>query len=100
MLPLCILMFSNVLLLSLWTGLYPQRWERQIIAYDAYGRESESRGHCAAEKTNAFFLPILLIDGVAMLLALWQAWMCRKIETEFSESKYIAIAVGCIFQAL
>ena len=100
MAPLCALLSCNLLVLALWTGLYPITWEREVIAYDDYGRKTESVGFCDAEKLNAFIVPILLVDGVAMLLALWQAYLCRKIETEFSESAYIGVAVVCIFQAL
>lgn len=88
------------MLLALWTVLYPHSWVREVVAYDEYGREAESIGFCDYQKVYEFVVPILLINGMAMVLALWQAFKARSIETDFSESKYIAIAVASIWQAL
>jgi hypothetical protein len=40
-----------------------------------------------------------VLNGCALLLALWQAYLARKINTEFSESKFIGMAMVCIVEA-
>ena len=45
-------------------------------------------------------LGILIINGSAVLAANYQAYRARNITTEFSESKYIGIAMACTMQAV
>lgn len=98
--PLLILVGSNIVILTLWTILDPPHWERDVVEEDAYGRPIETRGYCHSDQEVAFLAPLVAINGIALVLALWQAWVGRGITTDFSESKYIAMATACIFQAL
>lgn len=69
------------------------------MAYDDYGREIESVGYCLSEDQTPFVASIFVINGCALLLALWQAYLARNIKTEYSESSYIGMAMVCIFEA-
>lgn len=100
MIPLIVLMGSNVLVLTLWTILDPPYLEREVLETDQYGRPSETRGFCYSDNQEYFLYPLVAINGVALILALWQAWIGRGITTEFSESKFVAMATVCIFQAI
>jgi hypothetical protein len=100
MIPLIVLMGSNLLILTLWTVLDPPYWEREVLEVDQYGRPSETRGFCTSDHNEAFLYPLVAVNGIALVLALWQAWVGRGITTDFSESKYIAMATACIFQAI
>jgi hypothetical protein len=90
MIPFCVLLGSNVAILAAWTALDPPYWSRETLEYDDFGRVSESTGRCASDSIVAFVAPLLAINGSALLLALWQAYVCRNVSTDFSESKYIA----------
>jgi len=99
-LPFLIQVCANMAILTAWTVRAPISWERTIIERDSYGRPSRSIGRCVSSHTTPFIMTLLAINGVALVLALWQAYVARNITTEFSESKYIAMATVCIFQAL
>ena len=52
------------------------------------------------DETDAYFLlGLFAINGSAIIAANIQAYRARKITTEFSESKYIGVAMACILQA-
>jgi hypothetical protein len=90
MVPLVVLMGLNIVVLTMWTIMDTPYWNRVVLQYDPYGRVSESSGSCTSDHMAAYLSPILAINGCALLLALWQAYVGRGITTEFSESKYIA----------
>lgn len=70
-----------------------------MIAYDAYDRVVESVGRCVSEQFVAFAVSLIVINGCALVLAVWQAYLARNIKTEFSESTYIGMAMVCISEA-
>lgn len=100
MVPFLILFSCNVLILSLWTAFAPLQWERQILEVDEFGRTLESVGQCRSDGWLPYGIALFLVDGTALLLAISEAYRAREIATDFSESKYIAMAVLCIFQAM
>lgn len=79
----------NVLVLSLWTGLSPLYWSREVTTVDEFNRAVTSNGFCTSEG----FLPYvvtLVIGNVGLLaLALYQVYNARSLSTEFAESEYI-----------
>lgn len=95
--PFGILMGLNVLLMTLWTALDPLHWERIHLEYDDFGRVLESTGHCTSNHFSAFMIPLLAVDGCAMVLAIWQAYVGHAITTEFNESQYIASKFPLLF---
>ena len=97
-LPLVVLLTCNIVLLSVWAALYPLEWSRITLSEDQYGRSSSSIGKCTSEKVWPFLGPIIAINGVALIIALFEAYRARKIDTRYSEAKYIALAVLSIFQ--
>jgi len=99
MLPFAILLGLNCLVLALWTGLDTLSWTRRVVDVDVYGRVIESSGTCYSSHTAPFLVPLIAINCCALIMALWQAYIGRGMATEFSESKYIAMATVCIFQA-
>jgi hypothetical protein len=98
--PFLILFGTNVLILTVWTIMAPLEWVRTISHTDAFGRPAESLGRCMNPKYFPYAITLFLVNGVALLLAIAEAYKARHINTEFSESKYIGMAVVCIFQAL
>jgi gamma-aminobutyric acid type B receptor len=106
MLPLVLLLSSNVVVLSVWTVLSPMQYSR--IAHegtDAWNRIISSYAICqsnSGRKGEAlpYIVILVCINASVVVIANIQAYQARSIKTEFSESRYIAIAVAFIAQAL
>jgi hypothetical protein len=101
-LPLVILLTCNIAILSTWTALSPLSWKRFPVegSKDKFGRYWETFGSCVSDMGLPYIITLCLVNGVALLLALVQAYKARHIKTEFSESKYIAVAMISICQSL
>ena len=102
--PLVILLFLNILVLSLWTALSPLTWQRYFVGrVDKFGRELESLGTCTGSSRDDWtpYLGVLLaINGTMVFLASYQSYRARSISVEFSESKYVGMILTAILQAL
>ena len=98
MMPFITLLSLNVLLLGIWTGVNPLVYRRvQISPISSYGicqlRDSSGAG----------LTPVILfglLNLITLIAANVQAFRAREISDEFSESKYIAIALLSILQAM
>ena len=88
--PLFALLFSNILVLAIWTGLSPLVWVREKVS------PVESIGQCSSDGALPYVVVLAVIDLGAMAFALYQAYHARKISLEFAESSYIATAIACI----
>ena len=99
--PGAILLGCNFLILIVWTIMSPLTWEIRTLQYDEYNRPRVQIGGCASTDGTAvaYVGSLLAIDGIAILITLWQAYLARNITTDLSESKYIGIAVVAIFEA-
>mmetsp|Transcript_42300 Transcript_42300/g.101851 ORF Transcript_42300/g.101851 Transcript_42300/m.101851 type:complete len:984 (+) Transcript_42300:2049-5000(+) len=100
MLPFVVLLSLNFVVLILWTAIDPLVYERKFLrGTDYWNREYESIGTCTSENSAAFLAPLSFINFFVLIIACWQAWKARNIKTEFSESKYIGLAVFSMTQA-
>ena len=99
--PGAILLGCNFLILIVWTIMSPLTWEIRTLQYDEYNRPKVQIGGCDSTDGTAvaYVGSLLAIDGIAILITLWQAYLARHITTDLSESKYIGIAVVAIFEA-
>ena len=88
--PLFALLFLNILVLALWTGLSPLYWEREFVS------PVESVGQCNTDGSLPYVVVLAVLDLGAMVFALYQAYHARKISLEFAESSYIATAIASI----
>jgi 7 transmembrane sweet-taste receptor of 3 GCPR len=99
MIPFFIIFTVNVTILSLWTGLDPMEWVRDTSKTN---NEFSSTGYCSMEGSalSATFLILLLaVNFVSLVLALVQLYRARGLADEYSEGKYIAIAIASQVQA-
>lgn len=64
--------------------------------------DTETYGACRSNNKGlqAFGIPILAVNICALVMACFQAYKARNISMEFSESKYLAIAVGSWFEVV
>jgi len=88
--PLFALLFLNILVLALWTGLSPLMWGREDVSL------VESVGQCQTDGSLPYVVVLAVLDIGAMAFALYQAYHARKISLEFAESSYIATAIASI----
>ena len=98
--PFAVIFTCNVIVLLCWTFVDPLMYERIVgDGTDFWNREIESFGVCRSDKAPAFLAPLAVINFSVVAIACWQAFESRNIESEFAESKYIALSVASLFQA-
>jgi hypothetical protein len=66
---------------------------------DYWNRVISTHGACRSDQTLAFLLPLALINFTGVAIAAWQAYRTRAIDDEFSEAKYIGLAICTMLQA-
>ena len=101
--PYTLLLIVNIVVLLCWTFISPLEFRRMAhLGTDDWNRIISTYGECRSSKTIAGstpFLVILTIVNVGLLaVANIQAYRSRSIHTEFSESRYVAIAMASMFQ--
>ncbi|KAG7339700.1 7 transmembrane sweet-taste receptor of 3 GCPR [Nitzschia inconspicua] len=93
--PMAILLFLNVIILTVMTVLNPPQYRVVAVANsnDSFGRPREYYGQCAYQEQAWYFLALALLNGSILILSVIQSWNARGLATEFSESKYIFLAL-------
>jgi 7 transmembrane sweet-taste receptor of 3 GCPR/Receptor family ligand binding region len=108
LLPFGILLTLNIAVLVSWTIIAPLQWVRYTVDnYDNYRRSVESIGSCRAIGNTSddnrivisFMITLFAINVSALLFAMYQAYLSRKLPTEFSESTYIAASMLGMLEA-
>lgn len=83
-----------------WTLVSPLTWSRTFKqATDEFGRPIDSFGSCSNDNALAFVIVLLILNLGMLVLANWWAYQARNIETEYHESRYIAISMASVLQA-
>eukprot|EP00339_Tiarina_fusa_P029647 CAMPEP_0117073674 /NCGR_PEP_ID=MMETSP0472-20121206/51879_1 /TAXON_ID=693140 ORGANISM="Tiarina fusus, Strain LIS" /NCGR_SAMPLE_ID=MMETSP0472 /ASSEMBLY_ACC=CAM_ASM_000603 /LENGTH=761 /DNA_ID=CAMNT_0004798329 /DNA_START=89 /DNA_END=2374 /DNA_ORIENTATION=+ len=99
--PFIFLISLNVILLSLWTVLDPLVYVREANpGTDGWNRILSTYGACRSDHVARFLVPLGVVNFSVLLLANWQAYVSRRIKSEFAESKYIAFCMVSLLQAL
>lgn len=107
--PYFVLLGMNVVTLSCWTALAPVTYQRRNNdGTDDWNRVISTYGVCTSyseensRPANSFipYLVIIVIINLGLLItANIQAYRARSIQTEYSESKYIALIMASMLQA-
>lgn len=104
--PFFFLMTVNIITLICWTTINPLIYEREPSSgTDYWNREYKSfHGSCVSSTDSAggavpFIVLLVVINGVAVIIANVQAYQARHINVEFQESKYIAMATACMLES-
>ena len=101
LLPFSLLLGMNVVVLVLWTVLDPLTYARtDNPGTDGWNRIMSTYGACRCENHVAYTLPLAVINAGVLACAIYQAYKSRKIRLEFAESKYIAISMILLLEAL
>lgn len=89
--PFCVLLSVNTVILTVWTVADPLLWKRIEKS------DTESYGICTADTESSTwkvcFSLVVLCNFVALILVNWEAYKARKMNTEYSESKFIALSM-------
>ncbi|GAX11783.1 hypothetical protein FisN_7Lh167 [Fistulifera solaris] len=100
-LPFFGLLMANTVILTLWSVLDPLTYTRQDLpGLDGWDRVIATYGACKSENVLRFLLPLAAVNLSLLAAANWQAYEARYIESEFSESKYIATSMASLLQAM
>jgi 7 transmembrane sweet-taste receptor of 3 GCPR/Periplasmic binding protein domain len=100
MAPFAVLLSLNIIILTCWTVIDPLMYVRQFDpCKDFWNREISSAGRCRCENAAAYLVPLGLLNFIVLCMACYQAIQARFITSEFSEAKYIGLAVGSMMQA-
>ncbi|GAX23840.1 gamma-aminobutyric acid type B receptor [Fistulifera solaris] len=98
--PFFLLLTCNILVLTLWTVLDPLTYTRnKNEGTDYWNRVISTHGSCESDKAHAFLAPLAGINWSVIVIACYQAYEARSIKSEFSEAKYIGLALFSLFQA-
>lgn len=88
--PFAVLFVLNLVFLMTWTFADPLQWERQPVGDEDWN----TFGSCVGGTVSIVMSGLLgVVDLGALFLACSQAYQARNISDEFSESKYIGIAI-------
>jgi hypothetical protein len=100
-LPNLLLYTINCVVLLVWTFANPQTWTRIPLNEEASTQnmvETSTRGWCESSQTIMYLGIILGANLIMMATSLIQAYECRKIATEYSESLWISASIAVIAQ--
>ncbi|KAI2491380.1 hypothetical protein MHU86_23200 [Fragilaria crotonensis] len=90
--PVVCILAANILILGVWTALAPLEYSRKPHpGNDDWNRIISTYGSCSSQGAVPYVVILSLINGGLLVIANIQAYIARSIQSEFSESKYIAI---------
>jgi len=97
----------HILLLIIWTVLFPWKWSRIYgSGTDIFSRPTSSYGTCrhpgspGDDPGGLILVAIMVSDFVMICIANWWSYRSRELETEYKESLFIGFALGGAFEAL
>jgi len=99
MIPMVALLTANAAALTWWTFTDPLKYRRaDLPGTDAWNRVIGTWGGCMSEDALPYALVLIFLNVGVMILASWQAYRARNIESEFAESKYVGMALISMLQ--
>jgi hypothetical protein len=87
--PMVVVFLAALLVLSLWMGLDPLRWERVEIN-DVTG---ESIGECTCNNFLPFIIPLIILVLIPACSTAFMAWKTIDVDDQYAESKWIFILI-------
>lgn len=100
MTPFAVLLSLNVIVLACWTAIDPLMYVRlDNPGTDGWNRILSTYGSCQSDSGVVYLVFLVVINLGVLLIANWQAYVSRSLESEFSESRYIAMANASLLQA-
>jgi len=98
---MAIVIMIQVTILLCWQLINPMQWEREVIRTDTNGFPIQSIGYCtSSESILPYLIPLVVVDGLMLLYALYLCFVTRKVSSEFQEGQWISACVLSIVQIL
>jgi ABC-type sugar transport system substrate-binding protein len=98
--PLILLSLANGIILTTWTIISPLKYVRvEHSGTDGWDRAISDFGTCQGENSKAFIIPLAFVNGIMLVFANWIAYKTRRLDEEFSESKYVGMVSAFIERA-
>ncbi len=94
--PMIALLFANIIVLAVWTGIDPLRSETIVLQTNSFDQPTVTENICYYEHRSIFFAVLGLINLGALFVAFVEAYLARNISVELSESAYIMKAISII----
>lgn len=99
--PFAVLLTLNISILTAWSVVDPLTYVRSANpGTDGWNRIISTYGACRSNSVARFLVPLTLVNVGVLLLANYEAYMARRIKSEFAESKYIAASMVSLLQAI
>lgn len=105
LMPYIVLMVVNVITLLCWTFISPSKYVRlPLPGTDDWNRVISSYGACSSKHSGAYggalpyIIILLCVSGTVLVIANIYAYRSRDIQTDYAESRYIAIIMSSILQ--
>lgn len=67
-----------------------------MLTEDQFGRAASTTGFCQCSNVYLFLVPLAVLNIGALVFANHQAFVARKISTEFAETDYLSRAMSLI----
>jgi gamma-aminobutyric acid type B receptor len=99
--PLVVLLGCNVIILSCWTVKDPLTYTRvELEGTDYWNRVIATTGSCRSDNVEAYLVPLVIINFLALAIACWQCFRARDIDfdSNLAETRYIGFSLGSILQ--
>lgn len=98
--PSFLFLAANVAVLSIWTVIDPLTYVRKDHpGTDGWNRIVSTYGSCQSDNVIPYIVPLALLNVGLLMLGNYWAYETRMITSEFSESRYIGIAMMSMLQA-
>jgi hypothetical protein len=91
----------NIIILITWNIHDPAAWHRipiEEMTFSGDFEEVATFGTCDSEYFRVYFGMLVAANYLFSVVALVQAYECRKISTDYLESIWISASLGCIVQ--
>lgn len=94
--PIVVLVTTGGIILTCWTVLDPPNYVRVVSETDIFARTVETQGYCSYEDGLPWVSALAVVLLAVLVYALYEAYVARKISTEFAESEYIFLVLTVI----
>jgi hypothetical protein len=90
----------DLVILMIWTASAPLEYRRTVLIEDPYGYPTKSAGLCKGEGALNFIGVLMAFHFGLLIFGNYVAYATRKVDTSFSESKYVGMAMVSNLQVL
>ena len=94
-----IIITLEVIVIAVWLGVDPLRWERAVVFRDSRGNVVASVGQCAASDVSGRFgVVVAVLHFLTLAGGMIAARAVRHVPSEFGESYAVSLTVALLFQ--